>query len=252
MQTFYKMQGIGNDFVVMLNFDGKLNNKNFSLLAKKLCKRHFFVGADGLCIVNKHKTYDAKIDIYNSDGTQADFCGNATRCIALLLSKLLHKNKLSLCYNKICVMAKVQKNNVLVEMPKYNKISKTQTKIANKVFTVNKICVPNKHLVVFVKNFGFDINKYGNQLQKQHKGFNVDFVKIENKNLKLKVYENGAKRTLGCGSGAVASCIVYNKLSGQKNITVCLDGGQLKIRFFNNKIYMFGNAKFVYKGSINI
>ena len=82
MTHFWKMHGLGNDYIVIDNRDGKIKNRQTSGLAKKLCERRLSVGADGLLLVCNSEVADAKIRIFNADGSEAEMCGNGIRCFA--------------------------------------------------------------------------------------------------------------------------------------------------------------------------
>ena len=242
------MHGIGNDYIFV---DNQTNSQklNYGLLSKKICKRHFGVGSDGLIVIKNHKTQDAEIEIYNSDGSKANICGNATRCTAFYLSKKLGKSDISTFSGGKILNCKVLKSDnqkaiVCVNMDKARIIAKTKDKVM--------VDIGNKHLVVLVKNFNFNLQKIGQKLsQKICGGINVEFVKVLSKDkIQIKVYERGSGVTLACGSGACASCFALNKVFGlNKIIQAKLDGGTLLVKI-GKQIQMTGECKFVYKGEI--
>ena len=248
MLKFFKMHGIGNDYIFIDNQNNK-QKINFGLLSKKICKRHFGVGSDGLIVIKNHKTLDAEMLIYNSDGSKANICGNATRCTAFYLSKKLGKKNISIFSgNKIlnCKILKCNNQKAIVC------VNMGSAKILKKAKNRAIVDIGNKHLVVLVKNYNFDVQKIGQKLsQKFCDGINVEFVKIlSNDKIKIKVYERGSGITLACGSGACASCFALNQLFGlSKNILVKLDGGNLFVKI-GTQIQMIGESKFVYKGEI--
>ena len=242
------MQAIGNDYVFVDNQNSEYN-QNFSSLSKKISKRHYGIGSDGLIVISKHKNLDASMQIFNSDGSTAKLCGNATRCVAFYLSKKLNKNQISIYSSGKILKCKILKSSsskavVCVNMGNA-KIIKTNKKFA-------LVDIGNKHLVVFVKNFNFGLQKIGQKLsQKFFEGINVEFVKILSDNkIRVKVFERGSGITLACGSGACASSFVANKIFGLQNkILVKLDGGSLIVKI-DKQIQMIGECKFVYKGEI--
>lgn len=258
MLQFFKMQGIGNDYIYI---DQIQNNKNlkFENLAKVLCRRCYEIGSDGIVLIRATNKADAKMVIYNSDGSLAKMCGNATRCVAFYLSKKLKKNNIQILVGGQIVACKILNSNlknakveVVLNMPKI--INRLQRQIKNDIYEINVVDVGNLHAVVFVRDFDFDILQNGeliNKLIDFKNGVNVEFVKVlaENK-IKIKVFERGSGLTKACGSGACACAYVYKKLfdKNTSKLQTVLDGGELEIGFEKNKIKMIGDAKYVYKG----
>ena len=87
MVKFFKMQGIGNDYIFIDNMEGKNNIKKIKPFVRAICQRHYGVGADGVILLQKSKAADVKIKIYNSDASLANMCGNASRCVAYYIHK---------------------------------------------------------------------------------------------------------------------------------------------------------------------
>ncbi len=251
MLSFIKMQGFGNDYIYIDN-RGKNNTPISNKLCQKLCKNKFAIGSDGIIVIKSFPNCDAKIEIYNKDGTKAKMCGNATRCVAFYLSQKLNKSKIKIKSNTHILKNIVyQKNktraNVLTKWTRADVI-----KSKNNKYLVD---CGNLHLVIFVKNFNFDIEKCGKRLNEQTKNkVNIEFVKVQTNNtLQVKVYERGSGLTKACGSGAIASAVAYLYGKGQnEKVKVFLDGGKLNIYIHNKKIFMFGDANIVYKGETNL
>ena len=241
------MQGLGNDYIY-LDFTQKEMDINVPKLCKVMCKHKFSVGADGIIVLKNSQTCDAKMEIYNSDGSSAKMCGNATRCVSFYLSKKLNKKNIQIECDSGVLKAKVfaKTNNYAQVLVKMGKVEILKTR---KYFHL--VNCGNKHLVVFVKNFNFDVKKIGKKVNKiTNNKVNIEFVQILSKDtLRIKVYERGSGVTLACGSGAVASAYVYKKICNNTNkVKVCLDGGMLDIFFKGKNVFMYGGAKFVYKG----
>lgn len=253
MIIFFKMQALGNDFIV-IDCIKELPHYNLSILSKFLCDRHFSVGGDGVIYFYKSKIADVRMRIFNSDGTEAEMCGNGIRCLAKLLYDKgivkkdefaietvagIKKIKLYFANNNIekieVNMGKVsfELSSIPVYLPKINKNSDCpDIEIFHKerLYKFNSVSVGNPHTVCFVNNFDdFDFEEVGKMVEK-HKYFpkktNVEFVIIENKSkIRVKVWERGVGRTLGCGTGAIATAAIsMKKLYTNSDITVELEG----------------------------
>ena len=252
------MQGLGHDYIYI---DQIKNNKNinFGILASGLCKRGYGVGADGIIVIKSSNCADAKMIIYNSDGSLAKMCGNATRCVAFYLSKKLNKKNITIQVGNQIANCNILKSGsqsaiVKVEINSPQVLKTIKRQIKNTVYSINIVDVGNLHAVVFVKDFNFNyiqIAKLINKLKDFKDGVNVEFVQIKSLNkIKIKVFERGSGLTKACGSGACASAYLYKRVFNKdaKKIKVCLDGGCLQIEFCKNKTIMTGAAKYVYKG----
>ena len=182
----------------------------------------------------------------------AKVCGNATRCVAFYLSRKLNKSKIKIKSGGIVLKSIVYPQNKTQAnvLTKWNSAKILKSK-GNKFL----VYCGNLHLVIFVKNFNFDVEKCGKKLNIQTKNkVNIEFVKIKKENeLQVKVYERGSGITYACGSGAIASAVAYlNNKEKDKKIKIFLDGGELYIYQHNKKIFMRGKANIVYKGETNL
>ena len=263
MINFTKMHGLGNDYV----FVDCTNNKNYisnpSVLSKNISNRNFGIGSDGLILIENSNLADFKMRIFNSDGSEAEMCGNGIRCVGKYIFDNKLTNKTSLKIETLSgikdLELKIKNNNVYsvtVCLGEYKIFEEFELNILDKAFNINPISVGNPHAVIFVNNFNdIDISKYA-PLIENHKIFsnktNVEFVQIINSNhIKVKVWERGSGITLACGTGACASTVAaFNKKFIYKNPTVELPGGNLQtyIEEKTNQIYMSGPATTVYSG----
>lgn len=282
MFFFSKMQATGNDFIIINNLENKFEY-SFKLLAKYLCDRHFGAGADGVLILDKGSKADYKMRIFNQDGTEAEMCGNGIRCFAKFLyeKKIIRDTEFEIeTMDGIKkVKLEVEGNTVvLVEvnmgMPifKFSQIgvyyennakdTYNENNLINGIqveeFTVYPISMGNPHCVCFVDNVDeIDIEKEG-KLIENYKYFpnrtNVEFVQIKNNStLKVRVWERGVGETFSCGTGACASAVVSNLCkSTERELIVELKGGNLKINYDGENVFMQGSAEFVYEGEMNI
>ena len=274
-----KMQGCGNDFVIV-DYDEfiKLNMK-ITDAAKMLCDRHFGIGADGLIIPNT-STEDADIGwfFYNSDGSTAQMCGNGMRCFAKYVydNKLVDKKMFS-----VKTLAGIIKPEILADgfvrvnmaqpilepekipfIPNHNLNYKISVK--NMIFEGNAVSMGNPHFVIFVapeddvmefaKEYGPIIETSVEFPEKT----NVEFVKIKSyKKIELAVWERGCGITLACGTGACAS-VVAGILNGyiENSVEVQLPGGVVNVIWNGapNKpqgdVFLSGPAEYVYTAEL--
>lgn len=276
MLNFTKMQGLGNDYVYI---DAtKANIENPSELSKYISDRHFGVGSDGLILICPSDKADFRMRMFNSDGSEAEMCGNGIRCVGkFVYDKKLTDRTLVTIETKAGI--KVLKLNVkdeevdtvrvdmgtpILESEKIPVI--TDEKIAqnlklnalDKSFNFTCVSMGNPHAVTVVDNVSdFDVKKYGSILEINEvfpNKTNVEFVEIKDpENIKMRVWERGTGETLACGTGACASVVACN-LNGltKNNVNVELLGGNLNIELGeDNHVYMTGPAVTVFEGELN-
>lgn len=271
---FEKMHGIGNDFI-MLERRHLPNGVDDKKLARFLCDRNFGVGADGIIIVDFAKSADADFawDYYNSDGSEAEMCGNGMRCFAKYVFEkgFTDKETFTVLTKAGIIVPLIEKDGTItvnMGVPKLPKSLKEKIIIDKTEITYTYIEIGNPHCVVFLDKAKYESNdfflKYGPQIEKHSlfpNGVNIEFANILNKNeISCKVWERGAGPTLACGTGACAVLIAANLLSlSEINAKINLPGGSLKIWWdknstFKNKncVYLNGPATFVYGGMANL
>ena len=274
---FTKMHGLGNDYIyidAIKNKDLKEIFTRYSLgaLVRYLSDRHFGIGGDGVIFLDSSTVADFKMRIFNSDGTEAEMCGNGIRAFA----KYIYDNSLAkgeiLKIETLAGIKEIKRekyftgiNNeeideYVVNMGQSKVWGKTELEILdNKIETIN-ISIGNPHAVIFVENVdNIQIDKIGPIIE-NYKYFpqktNVEFVQILDKNLiKVRVWERGSGETLACGTGSCAAVIagVTNNLTKRK-VKVLLQGGELEIDWNeqDNNVYMKGIATKVFDGTIEI
>lgn len=263
-----KMQGCGNDFVILDYDEFQKANLSMEELAKRLCDRHFGIGADGMIIPKKSE--DKNIDIawyfYNSDGTVAQMCGNGMRCFAKYVydKGLVDKKEFSVMTGAGIIKPLLLDNgNVRVDMGipilKDEKIpfkGERTLKALDETFEIIPVSMGNPHCVILTENDPMKMAlKYGATIEK-HEYFpektNTEFVKIISKNeIDMRVFERGCGITLACGTGACASVVacVLNNLTEQK-VKVNLLGGSVFVEWQGNSenpnknIFLIGEANY--------
>ena len=278
--NFTKMQGLGNDFVILDYADYLQSGKTAQELAVKLCNRNFGIGADGLIIVNPSvKNADIGWIFYNSDGSVAQMCGNGMRCFARYVydKKLVNKKEFSVETKAGIIVPKIISDNEVrvnmgkpvLECPKIPCTSKNNLNIVYETkeekFLLNAVSMGNPHCVIFVKEKSKELAlKYGAEIECSKlfpEKTNVEFIEIISRNsIELNVWERGCGITLACGTGACAS-VVAGILNGflDNDVMVNLPGGMLKINWEGNKnntdfdVYMTGKADYSFFGTyVNI
>lgn len=254
---FSKMVASGNDFVAVSSLPGVIRIGEF---AKKICDRKFGVGADGLLIISKSAPGAVRMRIFNADGSEAEMCGNGARCTALFTGRSSVKIKTIAGI----VAAKVSGNNVKINLtePKGLKLD-IPIKVNGRALKVNFVNTGVPHTVILVSGIDkVDVFGIGRQIR-YHKQFapagtNVNFIEVLDKNsIRVRTYERGVEgETLACGTGSVASALVFaSKIKvAQGKVNVHTQGGEiLKVYFRRNKekfldVWLEGNARLVYKG----
>ncbi len=279
-----KMQGCGNDFVI-LDYDkyekGTANNlwDNMSQAAIKLCDRNFGIGADGLIIPNTNVN-DADIGwfFYNSDGTTAQMCGNGIRCFAKYVydKKLVTKKEFSVKTLAGIITPKLTNDGyVRVNMSKPilepekipfipNSNLKYKISVKDRIFEGNAVSMGNPHFIIFIEDDEDLLSlakEYGPYIEisaEFPEKTNVEFVKIRSyKKIDLRVWERGCGITLACGTGACAA-VAAGVLNGylENSVDVNLLGGIVHIDWLGSKenpdtdIFMTGPAEYLFDAEL--
>lgn len=272
---FSKVQGLGNDFIIINDLEEKISN--YSSLAKKFCNRNFGIGGDGLMIVLPSDKADFRMRIINSDGSEPEMCGNGIRCFAKYVydKGLTKKEDLTVETLAGIIKPKLIIENAQVKLVRVDmgeprllreeipcegttgaRVINEKLTIDDRDFAITCVSMGNPHCIIFNENPDRLVNKYG-PLIEVHPFFprktNVEFVEVINdREVKMRVWERGAGITLACGTGACATavaCVLNNKT--ERQVTVHLLGGDLSIEWSkeNNHLYMTGPAELVFDGN---
>jgi len=269
----FKMDGLGNDFVIIDNREKVTNLTKDQII--KICDRNF-IGCDQLIFINKDQNYDASIEFFNSDGGVSGACGNGTRCVAELLGKEKNKNTITLTtlsgHLKSHILGeKLVSTEIGLSRTKWNEIPLSEEldtknlniKIIdsnnNEFFGGTAVNVGNPHIIFFVEdNKQFEIEKIGPEIE-NHKLFpekcNVTIATIvNNKLIKVKVWERGAGLTKACGTAACATAYAANQARLVSNkVDVEFSTGRLMISIDENKsIHMKGPVSDIKEINIEI
>lgn len=262
-----KMQGCGNDFVIIDYAEYEKADMKMDKLAKKVCDRNFGVGADGL-IIPKLNPEDADISwyFYNSDGSTAQMCGNGMRCFAKYVydNKLVNKKAFSVKTLAGIIkpelldngLIKVNMGKPILEDIKIPFFGERKITALDKEFDITPVSMGNPHCVIITDEDPMELAvKYGPIIEK-HEYFpektNTEFVKVKsNMEIDMRVFERGCGITLACGTGACASVVacVLNNLTEQK-VKVNLLGGPVFVEWQGSKddteqdIFLIGSANY--------
>lgn len=267
---FTKMQGCGNDYVYVDCFAQK-PPANAPALAQKIANRNFGVGGDGLILIARSEKADARMIMFNADGSESEMCGNGVRCVAKYVYDhgIATKPTLTIETGRGVLSLEVETHagkvtSVRVDMGEpildAAKIptTLTGTEVALPGFDLKATCVSmgNPHCVIFVEAITQEhVHTLGPRLEKAAffpRRANIEFVKVNRQDdVDFRVWERGSGETLACGTGACAVCVA-GVLTGRtaRAITAHLLGGDLKLHWSetDNHVYMTGPAVEVFSG----
>lgn len=275
---FTKMHGTGNDYIYVNGFEEKIDNP--VEFAKKFSDRHKGIGSDGLVIIHPSENSDFRMQMLNADGSEAEMCGNASRCIGKYVydKGLTTKTELTLetlagiKVLKLFINADNKVEKVTVDMgepildAKLIPTTFEGTSVIKKLVSFGQytnyeltcVSMGNPHAVIFIDDvLTLDLPKIGPVVENSTyfpKRTNTEFVeKLADDRLRMRVWERGSGETMACGTGACATVVaaVLNGVSERKT-TVELLGGNLEIEWntHNNHVYLTGEAVTVFEGEI--
>jgi diaminopimelate epimerase len=269
---FHKMEGAGNDFVVIDNRNYKFSLDQIIRFTPKLCDRKFGIGADGLLVLqpSERKDVDYTMIYRNADGSDAGMCGNGARCMVLFAHKYGFSATQNFNVHSNVYMAEYHKDDtVSIHFPVH--VNPKRKNISGIDFI--QADAATEHLVTFCTEKDLqnekELLKKGRSVRYHNSvdppGSNVNFVNYEGENtISLQTYERGVENlTLACGTGALAAAIAaheqHQSSHGQSTFTVKVKGGTLKAAFdFNSdtntyhQLILNGPAHFVFEGFISL
>ncbi len=271
---FWKMHGLGNDYLVIDNRDEKISDKEAAELSLTLCKRRFSVGADGILFASNSTVADVKMRIFNADGSEAEMCGNGIRCFAKYCyeNNIARKNELvveTLAGNKrtwltvengLVISVMVDTGKPVLEKSKIPMLGEGNAvnealQVNGETYKVTCLSVGNPHCVVFVDAVDdFQVQRIGPKIENHPlfpKRTNVEFAQVLSENeVKVRVWERGCGETLACGTGACATVVAGNLLKklGDK-VRVHLLGGDLEVEYAE-RLLLNGPAEKVFEGTL--
>ena len=276
---FTKMQGCGNDYIYFNCFDQRIDNPEG--LALNLSDRHFGIGGDGVILICRSKVADAKMRMFNLDGSEGKMCGNGIRCVAKFMrdNGIVDKDEMTIeTLSGIMTVSLIRHYGevsgatvnmgkailaphlvpVELEPDENGRVVDRKVNIAGNDYNITCVSMGNPHAVVFMNNVdSFDIDKVGPEFEHDKifpERVNAEFIKvIDDHTLKMRVWERGSGETWACGTGACAAAVaaVLNGFCKKdEEISVILKGGTLKIRYTDEAVYLTGDAVTVFSGHI--
>lgn len=277
--TFYKMHGIGNDYIYFDCLEKELENPE--QVSIQLSDRHKGVGGDGIVMICSSKIADAKMRMFNADGSEGKMCGNAIRCVGKFLYDFQKTEKTTLTVETlsgiktlVLTVGKDKKvESVRVDMgapiltPKEIPVAidsdepviGRETEIAGGVQKITCVSMGNPHCVIFTDPDDLDLEKIGPAYEKDKlfpERVNTEFVKVLQRNeVRMRVWERGSGETWACGTGACAVAVasVLNGYADRnEDILVHLRGGDLTIRWTDETVFMTGSATLAFIGEVEI
>jgi diaminopimelate epimerase len=274
MVQFWKMHGLGNDFIVVDNRDERIREAEASSLAIKLCDRNLGVGADGLLLLSNSSVADAKMRTFNADGSEAEMCGNGIRCFAkycyetgiVKKTDFMVETQAGLKQVWLTIrgdvveavrvdMGTAEWERSKIPMQGEGKALNVDLRVDEENYKVTCLSMGNPHCVIFVENVDETPVEYVGPIIENHEAFpkktNVEFVQILKRDaIKVRVWERGCGETLACGTGACASAVAAHMMGFvNPKVKVHLLGGILEVSVANH-VYMAGPAVKVFEGKI--
>lgn len=274
---FTKMHGCGNDYIYINCFEHTIENPE--QLSRDISNRHFGIGGDGIVLICPSDIADAKMRMFNIDGTEGKMCGNAIRCVAKYVydNQIVHKESLEIDTLSGVKMIQLttedgKMTSATVNMGKAildpksiplliegkEPLINVPIEIENDVYRITTISMGNPHCIIFCEDVeSINLSKIGPKFEHHlmfPEGVNTEFIQVEDRNnLRMRVWERGSGETLACGTGACAA-VVAAVLNGHcdKNtdVIVKLTGGELVIRYTGQSVFMTGPAVKVFEGVI--
>jgi len=273
---FAKLQTCGNDYIFLENFDGEITCPES--LCITLCDRHYGIGADGIVLMEHSGRADARMRMFNRDGSEGRLAGNALRCMAKYLydrgivkhesmtiemdmdSKPVQVYTMNGQVTSACVSmgkATLDTAGLHLSVPEPQMVD-YPVNIGGREYAITCVDMGNPHCVVFCPRVdGVDVPAVGPLFEHAPyfpERINTEFIRVVNRNtIKMRVWERGSGETLACGSGACAAVVaaVANQLCDKDtDITVKAKGGDLVVRYTDEEVTLTGDARLVYEGVV--
>ena len=264
---FCKYQGMGNDFIIIDNRNNQYENIDKKII-EQMCRPKFGIGADGLILMENSEISSFKMRYFNKDGKEASMCGNGGRCIAAFATKLnmIPKDVFFEFESIVGIHKAIVNNNNNVVSLKMQDVKECQKVKGSKYLKRGYfVDTGSPHYIVVCDNVkSINVFMEGVRIRRHEKflkigGTNVNFMQInKNGSLSVVTYERGVENeTLSCGTGAVASAIVAQKIiKSQPEFIVNTEGGTLKVKLKEQldgtitDIWLEGEAKLVFEGTL--
>ena len=275
---FTKMHGCGNDYVYINCFEETVEDP--AALAVRLSDRHKGIGGDGVILICPSEVADAKMRMFNLDGSEGKMCGNGIRCVSKYVYDrgIAHKEELKIETLSGIKTCRIHAENgkavaVTVDMGKAildpkeipvnlpgDRVVKQNVEMAGGIYEITCVSMGNPHCVIFGGDpDDLDLPEVGPQFEHDPlfpQGVNTEFIQVlDPHTLKMRVWERGSGETMACGTGACASAVAAS-LCGYcpqgEDVVVHLRGGDLTIRYEEDRVWMTGEAVTVFDGTVEV
>lgn len=263
---FWKMSGAGNDFLVIDHRKPLIPKELMAEFARRVCRRKFSVGADGLFLIEPSDKVDFKWRFFNADGSEAEMCGNGARCVA----RFAYMHGIAAARMQFetlagIIDATVADTQVTIRMTSPHSFRfDRQVEVEGQLLMVHSVDTGVPHAVIFVDDIeATDVVGLGRQLRHHPvfapAGTNVNFVGRSGDNLAIRTYERGVEdETMACGTGVVAGALIAAaKGMADSPVAMVTSGGiALRVQFTGNKgeavdqVLLKGPAHLIYKGEL--
>jgi diaminopimelate epimerase len=264
--SFYKMSGSGNDFILIDNRAGVVDEENLSHFVASICRRKLSVGADGVILLEVSELADFKWRFFNADGGEVEMCGNGGRCAArLAYIKGIAGARLSFETKSGVIRAEVGSGRVKLEMPEPSTPELDYPlEVEKEIFKVSSITVGVPHVVTWVSDLETGpVLRIGRVIRYHQRyapaGTNVNFVeKLNDGTFAIRTYERGVEdETLACGTGSVATALIAatKGMAASPTVLHTRGGEALKVYFERSgdnfrSVFLEGDARVIYEGRL--
>jgi diaminopimelate epimerase len=264
--SFYKMSGSGNDFILIDNRAGVVDEENLSHFVASICRRKLSVGADGVILLEASELADFKWRFFNADGGEVEMCGNGGRCAArLAYIKGIAGAQLSFETKSGVIRAEVGSGRVKLEMPGPSTPELDYPlEVEKEIFKVSSITVGVPHVVTWVSDLETrPVFRIGRVIRYHQRyapaGTNVNFVEqLNDGTFAIRTYERGVEdETLACGTGSVATALIAatKGMAASPTVLHTRGGEALKVYFKRSgdnfrSVFLEGDARVIYEGRL--
>lgn len=265
-KEFFKLSGCGNDFVIIDNLDGAIQNPQVPAQVARLCRRRTSIGADGLILIERSKSADFSWRFFNSDGSEVEMCGNGGRCAARFAymngiagSSMSFETKAGLIHASVFDSRRVKLE--MTDPFDFNLDYELDMNESSLIVSHVNTGVP--HVVAFLDYLEtYPVLEKGREIRCHNRykpaGANANFVRIISRSeMEVRTYERGVEdETLACGTGAVAAAVIAAKKGlAYSPVSVRTRGGETLLIHFSTdngigEVFLEGDVRFIYKGRI--
>jgi len=251
---FFKMHAQGNDYIFFDLINKDLPDLDLSEMAIKLSSRHTGIGSDGIVLILPDPNHDTFMRIFNVDGSEADNCGSALRCITYHLFKKSGTRQVKINTRSGIKSGKVLDNEQVEIDLGEPEILESKLRIGNRSgYSAN---LGNPHYIVFLNDLpdNVELEEFSQNalLERFPKGINLEFAKIiSTHKIKIKIWERGSGATLACGTGAGAT-VFAGLESGllYSPVEVEMPGGTVTVTYSGKRLCLLGEVDFVFSGDV--